>query len=108
MDIVRKLFWWLFIGSLGGANRARIVSLLKEHPYNANQLTESLGVDYKTVRHHIDVLEKNNIITSVGSGYVKIYCLSRLLEDNIAVFDDIWEQIGKNALKGKKNRGGYR
>ena len=103
MDVVKKLLWWLFIGSLGGLNRAKIVQLLREHPQNANQLTVALGIDYKTVRHHITVLEKNNIISSVGMGNVRAYCLSTFLEDNIVVFDDIWAQIGKKDIKGKKN-----
>jgi hypothetical protein len=28
-------------------NRARIIRALKDRPYNANQLTEVLGLDYK-------------------------------------------------------------
>ena len=34
----KRILWYLFAGSRGGINRARIVDLLKEHPYNMNQL----------------------------------------------------------------------
>jgi DNA-binding transcriptional ArsR family regulator len=105
MDAVKKLLWWLIAGSVGGENRAKIIHLLKKQPYNANQLTDALNLDYKTIRHHIEVLEKNNLITTIGSGYGKMYCLSQLLEDNFDVFNDIWAQIGKNSFNTKKNRG---
>lgn len=104
MDAVKRLLWWLVAGSAGGYNRAKIIHLLRERPYNANQLTEALGLDYKTVRHHIDVLEKNNLISSMGDKYGRMYTVSVLLEDNFSVFDGIWAQIGKNGLKGKKDR----
>ena len=58
---MKKILWWLIAGTKGGINRARILSLLNERPYNAHQLAEKLDLDYKTVRHHIKVLEDNNI-----------------------------------------------
>ena len=59
----RRLLWFLFAGSRGGENRMKIIDLLKDRPYNINQLSESLGLDYKAIQHHIVVLQKNNIIT---------------------------------------------
>jgi DNA-binding transcriptional ArsR family regulator len=105
MDAVKRLLWWLIAGSVGGVNRARIIQKLKERPCNANQLTEALKLDYKTVRHHIEVLEKNNLVTSTGQKYSKMYFLSALLEENFSSFSEIWAQIGKKDLKGKKDRG---
>lgn len=95
MKAIERLLWWLIAGSAGGMNRGRIVNALKEHPFNANQLTELLDLDYKTVRHHIDMLERNNMINSIGSGYGKMYDLAPLLEENLQVFDDIWARVGK-------------
>jgi len=66
---VKRLLWFLFAGSRGGDNRIRIIDLLKEHPYNINQLAEALRLDYKAVQHHITVLEKNNIINKMGEKY---------------------------------------
>ncbi|MGI0024931.1 MAG: ArsR family transcriptional regulator, partial [Nitrososphaera sp.] len=47
----KRLLWFLFAGSRGGDNRIRIIDLLKDQPYNINQLAEALGVDYKAVQH---------------------------------------------------------
>ena len=49
----KRLLWFLFAGSRGGDNRMKIIDLLKERPYNINQLSESLGLDYKAIQHHI-------------------------------------------------------
>ena len=106
MDEVKKILWYLIAGSLGGINRARIIHILRERPYNANQLTEQLGLDYKTVRYHIDVLEKNGLVSSMGDNYAKMYTLSSLLEHNIAFFDKIWDKVGKTDNRPKKDKEG--
>ena len=92
---MKKLLWWLIAGMKGGINRARIIKTLNERPYNANQLSEELNLDYKTIRHHIKVLEQNNIIKATGEKYGKMYFLSDNMEQNYDVFNEIWEQIGK-------------
>jgi len=92
---MKKLLWWLLAGMKGGINRARIIKSLHERPFNANQLSEELNLDYKTVRHHIKILEQNNIIKPSGEKYGKMYFLSNEMEENYDVFNEIWEQIGK-------------
>ena len=89
----KRLLWFLFAGSRGGDNRIKIVDLLKERPYNINQLSESLGLDYKAVRHHISVLLKNNIITKMGEKYGILYFISNYLEVNINAFNEIRSKI---------------
>jgi len=93
---MKKLLWWLIAGTRGGINRARLIRALYERPYNANQLAELLDLDYKTIKHHLKVLEENNVITSGGKQYGAVYFLSNNMEHNYDVFIDIWEQIGKN------------
>ena len=75
--------------------RAKVIEILKGTPQNANQLATSLCVDYKTIRHHVEILEKNNMITSAGGsgGYGVTYFLSPVLEDNYAVFEDIRKRM---------------
>jgi DNA-binding transcriptional ArsR family regulator len=90
---VKRLLWFLFAGSRGGDNRIRIIDLLKEHPYNINQLAEALRLDYKAVQHHIIVLEKNNIINKMGEKYGILYFISNYLEANIDAFNDIKSKI---------------
>ena len=93
---MKNLLWWIIAGSKGGVNRARIIDLLHQRPYNANQLTEILGLDYKTVRHHLGVLLENQVIESnEGEKYGTMYFLSRNMEDNFVMFQDIWVKVGK-------------
>ena len=96
MRAIKRLLEWILIGSSGGLNRLRILELIFQKPYNANQLSNMLHLDYKTVRHHLDILEKNLIITSVGEGYGKVYFPSRYLEENIEIYNEIISKIHKN------------
>ena len=91
----RRLLWYLFAGSKGGDNRIRIVDLLKERPYNINQLAEALGLDYKAIQHHIMVLEKNNLVSKIGQKYGVLYFISNYLEANIESFNGIRSKIQK-------------
>ena len=54
----KRLLWYLFAGSKGGNNRIKIIDLLKERPYNINQLADVLDLDCKVIQQHIVVLEK--------------------------------------------------
>jgi len=90
---MEKLLWWLIMGKRGGINRARIIKKLKDRPYNANQLSKELDLSYKTVRHHIKILEENKIIKPSGDSYSKLYFLEDEVERNYDIFKDIWKQI---------------
>jgi predicted ArsR family transcriptional regulator len=92
---LKYLLGWLIAGTRGGPTRARIIQALKDSPQNANQLANKLKMDYKTMRHHLEVLEKNKIITSVGNRYGATYFLSQAMEDNYAMFEEIMKKIGK-------------
>ena len=93
---MKNLLWYLIAGTKGGETRGRIVNLLVKKPSNANKIAEMLNLDYKTVRHHLYVLEKNNIITPINKGkYGAVYFLSELMESSIKIFDEIWAQFGK-------------
>jgi len=102
MSPVKRLLWWILAGSAGGLNRGRILELLFEKPSNANEISKTLNLDYKTVRHHLKVLEKNNLITSMGVDYGKVYFPSDLLENNRDIFLEIWSRIGKKEIKGEE------
>jgi DNA-binding transcriptional ArsR family regulator len=95
MHGVKRLLWWLLAGSAGGLNRGRILDELFKQPHNANDLSKVLNLDYKTIRHHLRVLEKNNLITFTGQGYGQMYFPSDLIEKNKEKFDEIWSKIGK-------------
>ncbi len=92
---LKYLLGWLIAGTRGGPTRARIISTLKETPQNANQLATLLGMDYRTIRHHLKVLQKNKIITSAGEGYGITYFLSQTMEENYVVFEEILKRMWK-------------
>ena len=92
---LKYLLGWLIAGTRGGPTRAKIIKTLKESPKNANQLATTLGMDYRTIRHHLEVLQKNKIITSVGEGYGMTYFLSQTIEENYAVFEEILKGLWK-------------
>lgn len=94
--LMKKVFlWWLIAGSKGGENRARIILELEKRPYNANKLAQKLSLDYKTIRHHIDVLLENNLVKSTGETYGTLYFLSDEMENNYGEFLKIWEEFNE-------------
>ncbi len=90
---MKKVLWWLILGTRGGLNRAKIIKKLYDHPFNANQLSEELNVNYRTIRHHIKILEDSDVVKSAGEKYGKIYFLSDNMEKNYPDFEMIWKQI---------------
>jgi predicted transcriptional regulator len=92
----RRLLWYLFAGSRGGENRIKIINLLQDTPLNINRMAEVLNLDYKAVQHHIDVLQKNNLVSSVGEKYGIMYFVSNYLESNMDTFKEIVNKINKS------------
>lgn len=64
---------FVLTGTRGGPTRARILQALDERPRNANQIAEHLGLHYKTVRHHLDVLLENGVVRRHGEGEGAVY-----------------------------------
>ena len=89
----KRLLWYLFAGSKGGDNRIKIIEFLKERPYNINQLSEKLNLDYKAIQHHVKVLEKNNIISRMGEKYGVLFFISSYMEANIEAFKEVSSKI---------------
>ena len=85
--------WYVLSGTRGGANRARILRAVDERPRNANQLAEALDLDYKTVRHHLDVLADNNVITDSGDDYGKVYLPSEAARVHWETVEEILEEV---------------
>jgi hypothetical protein len=70
----RSLMWYLLFGTRGGPNRRRLLDELLRSPANAHQLSASLGLDYRTVRHHLRILERSGAVTRpVGNAYATPY-----------------------------------
>ena len=91
-DIIR-LLWFLFAGTRGGANRIKILDLLIKNPLNINKISEELQLDYKTIQHHMRILEKINLITRMGDKYGILYFISNYLEKNIESYYNIKKKL---------------
>ena len=88
------VLWYVLTGTRGGTNRARILKALDERPRNANRLAEDLDLDYKTIRHHLDVLTENDIVRDTGDDYGAVY----LPTDRARHNREAVEEIIENAL----------
>jgi len=93
------VFWGLFVGSRGAANRIRIISVLRNMPRNRNQLSIELDLDYKNIQHHLKVLEKNNLVRKIGNHYGIVYCVSPLFENHEIIFDEIVYKLKNRVIK---------
>ena len=99
---LKYLLGWLIAGTRGGVTRAKIIETLRENPQNANQLANILEMDYRTIRHHLKILQKNRIITSAGNGYGTTYFLSPDMEENYGLFEEIMNKLWKKQKREKK------
>ena len=95
---MKRLLNYLILGTRGGYARARIIEAIKNQQLNAHQLSERLGYDYSTIRHHLDVLIENNLVTGGGDRYGQVYTIGPELESNYDMFLLIY---GKSVSTGK-------
>jgi DNA-binding transcriptional ArsR family regulator len=58
-----------------------------------NQLANRLGVEYRTIQHHIEVLKKNALVDSTGEHYGLTYFLTPWMEGHIEIFDDLCQKL---------------
>lgn len=90
---------YLFVGSRGGLNRIRIVETLKNEPSNPNKLSEKLGLDYKTIQHHLKMLEENGVVVPNEKGvYGAVFFLTPYFERYFNAVRDLWGKIGQSQI----------
>ena len=90
------MLFYLLAGTRGGFNRVQILRVLKDNPTNANKLATQLRLDYKTIHHHLKVLEQNGLIAPFQKGaYGAVYFLSPYLESEYAILEEIWAKVNK-------------
>lgn len=85
--------WYVLTGTRGGKNRVRLLRALAERPRNANQLAEDLDLDYKTVRHHLDVLMENGVVENSGEDYGAVYLPTEQVRQHWETVEDIFEEV---------------
>lgn len=80
---MEEVFSSVFTGMSGRYTRLRIICAITENPINTREISKRLNLDYKTVQHSINVLEKNNFIVREGEGYGDIFLPSGLITSNL-------------------------
>jgi len=96
---LKRLLWYLFAGTRGGPSRAEIIQALQSRPCNANQLAQILHVDYKTIQHHVRVLEENGLIVPSDKGtYGAVLFLTPKMEEALPILEEIWSRIGRRKI----------
>jgi DNA-binding transcriptional ArsR family regulator len=90
---MEKALWYLFAGTRGGENRVRIVRALSDRPMNANQLATELELGYRTIRHHLELLEEHGVVEGGDNDYGKLYFLTDRFQTYWETFDRITEQL---------------
>jgi DNA-binding transcriptional ArsR family regulator len=104
MEQTKRLLFWLLEGTKGGPTRIQLLSILAKKPMNLHQLAHAAGLDYKTVEHHVELLEKNLVIDHVGSGYGKAYFVS----DSVLQEKEVMNKIRGGGNEREENKGGKR
>ncbi len=100
-----QLLWHLLAGTRGGANRLRILDELMRDPANAQQLADRLCVDYRTVRHHLDILIENGLLAKPGGGaYGARIFVSRWVLANRETLAEIDAHVRRDAERAAARR----
>ena len=72
------------------------MKILQDRPSNANQLAKTLAVDYKTIQHHLRILEENGLVTPSEKGaYGAVLFLTPKMEEALPLLNEIWSKIGR-------------
>ena len=69
----------ILIGRKGGKTTIKIIDELLIKPYNANQLSARLKLDYKTIVHHMNIVCEHNYVDKEETKNSNIYYPSNKL-----------------------------
>jgi len=99
---MNELFSSVFTGMSGRYTRLRIICAVTEEPINALELSKKLNLDYKTIKHNIDVLEKNNLIVREGEGYGDLFFVSEIISSNLPTLYSVIRKVEAKLDKPEK------
>ena len=99
---MKELFTSVFTGMGGRYTRLRIICTITEIPMNTLELSKKLELDYKTIKHNIGVLEKNNLIVRQGDGYGDMFFPSDLISTNLSTLYKVIRKVEDKIDKSEK------
>ena len=99
---MNELFTSVFTGMSGRYTRLRIICSITEIPMNTLELSKKLELDYKTIKHNIGVLEKNNLIIRQGAGYGDVFFPSDLISMNLPTLYKVIRKVENKLDKSEK------
>ena len=97
-----ELFSAVFTGMSGRYTRLRIICAITGDAMNTLEISKKLNLDYKTIQHSINVLEKNNFIIREGTGYGDIFFPSDLISSNLPTLYAVIRKVEAKLEKSKK------
>jgi len=99
---VNQIFSSVFTGMSGRYTRLRIICAITGDPLNSMELSKVLGLDYKTIQHNIEVLEKNNLVVRKGEGYGDMFLPSDLITSNLPTLYAVIRKVEEKLDRVKK------
>lgn len=83
----------LILGRKGGRTTTKIIDRILEHPYNLNQLSIELNLDYNTIKYHMKLILKSNLVMKEEMKYGSLYYPTQKLINNLREYEQIKEYI---------------
>ncbi len=99
---MNELFSSVFTGMGGRYTRLRRICAITENPINTLELSKKLNLDYKTIQHNIQVLEKNNLIVREGEGYGDMFFPSEIIPSNLPTLYYVIRKVEAKLDKSEK------
>lgn len=88
-NFVNKELTNLILGRKGGKTTTMIIDRLLEHPYNINQLSNELNLDYKTIKYHMKLILKSKLVVQGEMKYGSLYYPTQKLINNLKDYEQI-------------------
>jgi predicted transcriptional regulator len=72
------------------------LNLLIIDSLNSHQIAKKLNLDHKTVRHHLKILTKNELIVKSSESYGATYTLTGIMKQNVELLKEIVTKMRGN------------
>lgn len=79
----------VILGKRGFKTSIKIIDLLLESPYNINQISKLVNINYNTAYYHVHLLYDANIIKKEGGKYGALYFPTDYLKENLVDYNNL-------------------